>query len=324
MRYASDDQSRLTRDLEDLDLSSSAPRPLDPRQLECFIVVAEELNLKRAATRLYMSQPPLTRRIRKLEQDIGVDLFRRSANGMHLTDAGSELLARAYRIVELSHRAVASTALAESGELGALEIGYYDPAILTGIPDLINEFLADNQRVDVRFHMVSKVAQIDYLRDHTLHLGFGRDYVDHPHITALPVVAEDLYVAYRADVFHFDQDSLAPEDLRGHPLVVYPLRRGGFVDEVFARCRSAGFTPTVAAEAEDMVPALAYVALGTAVAIVPESGTHVRPHGVDFIPLTGVNRATVTCVFPDSDRSATLELFVAFLEQRLATVTARA
>ena len=319
MRYASDDQSRMIRDLEDLDLSTGSTRALDPRQLECFIVVAEELNLNRAAERLYMTQPPLTRRIRRLEQSVGAELFKRSANGMHLTEAGSELLARAYRIVELSHHAVASTALAKSGELGTLEIGYYDAAVLTGIPQLISEFLSDHPNVDVRFRMVSKLAQIDYLRDRTLHVGFGRDYVEHAHITALPVITEGLYIAYKADAFRFDRDALTPEDMRGYPLVVYPLRRGGFIDELFARCRRAGFVPTVTAEADDMVPALAYVALGSAVAVVPESGTHVRPRGVEFIPLNGMNRATVTCVFPDSGRTATLELFVAFLERRQAS-----
>lgn len=134
------------------------------------------------------------------------------------------------------------------------------------------------------------------------------------------MIAEDLYVAYRADAFRFSRDTLTPEDLKGYPLVVYPLRRGGFIEELFARCRKAGFVPTVAAEADDMVPALAYVALGSAVALVPESGTHVRPRGVEFIPLVGMNRATVTCVFADSGRSATLELFVAFLGRRLASI----
>lgn len=290
---------------------------LDPRQLECFIAVAEELSLKRAALRLYMTQPPLTRRIHRLEKDVGAELFRRTANGMELTDAGAELLTRARRIVELSRHAVESVALAKAGELGPLKVGYNDPAVVAGVPELLGEFLGQHPRLDVRFYLVPKQAQIDYLRDRSLHVAFGRgDFVDAPGIVARTVIAEDLYVAYRSDIYTIEVADLVPSDLKGLPLVVYPGQRGGFVDELFRRCRDAGFAPTVAAEAEDVVATLAYVALGSAIGVVPESATSVHARGVTFKRLREMNPAEVICMYLAEDRSPTLELFVSFLDDR--------
>jgi len=78
-----------------------------------------------------MSQPPLTAPHQRLERELGVELFRRTAGGMELTEAGTVFLERAYRIVALSTRAVERTRLASDGEIGHLSVGYYDPAIST-------------------------------------------------------------------------------------------------------------------------------------------------------------------------------------------------
>ena len=289
---------------------------LDPRQLECFIAVAEELNLGRAAIRLHMTQPPLTRRIHRLEQAVGADLFRRTTTGVELTEAGSELLERAYRIVELSRHALESVALADAGELGALRVGYNDPVVVAGVPKLLGEFVDRHPRVDVRFHYVLKRQQMDYLHDRSLHVVFSRDYPDTPGVVARTVMTEDLYVVYRPDVFTIGPSEPTPEDLRDLPLVMYPGEHGGFVDELFRRCRRAGFAPQVAAEAEDVVATLAYVSLGTAIGIVPESATTVHARGVTFRRLSGLSPVEVTCIYVAEDRPRTLELFVSFLDEK--------
>ena len=138
---------------------------VDSRQLECFIAVAEELNINRAAVRLHMTQPPLTRRIQRLEHDVGVELFRRTPAGMELAEAGQILLERAYRIVTLSARAVERTRQASIGEVGHLSVGYYDSAILDAIPAIVSEFRHQYPDVKVSFELVPNRAQVDYLRD---------------------------------------------------------------------------------------------------------------------------------------------------------------
>ena len=289
---------------------------LDPRQLECFIAVAEELNLNRAAIRLHMSQPPLTRRIQRLERELGVELFRRTAAGMELTEAGTVFLERAYRIVALSTRAVERTRLASGGEIGHLSVGYYDPAILNGIPELIRGFLDQHRYVTVSFELIAKHNQIDYLRDKVLHVGFGRHYPEEPGIVCRPVIFEPLYVAMLRTRSLDWRSPAAVVDLRDQPLIVYPATRPEFADEVIDMCMRAGFTPRVAIEAEDVVSCLAYVALGTAIAVVPESATKTVPDGVVFIPLGGAPPAPLYCAHLRDSSAPTLRLFIDYLDTR--------
>jgi DNA-binding transcriptional LysR family regulator len=289
---------------------------LDPRQLECFIAVAEELNLNRAAIRLHMSQPPLTRRIQRLERDLGVALFRRTAGGMELTEAGAVFLERAYRIVALSTRAVERTRLASDGEIGHLSVGYYDSAILDGIPSLLRGFLELHPGVTVSFELVAKHNQIDYLRDKVLHVGFGRHYPDEPGIDCRPVGFEPLYVAmHRIRALDW-RGPAAVGDLRDQSLIVYPAARPEFADEVIDMCLRAGFSPRVAIEAEDIVACLAYVALSTAIAVVPESATKARPDDVEFIPLGDAPLAPLYCVHLRDNSAPPLRLFIDYLDAR--------
>jgi LysR family transcriptional regulator, benzoate and cis,cis-muconate-responsive activator of ben and cat genes len=287
---------------------------VDPRQLECFIAVAEELNLNRAAARLHMTQPPLTRRIKKLERDLGVSLFRRTAGGMEITEPGMVLLERAYRIVALSTRAIEKTRLASAGEVGHLAVGYYDAAILHGIPSLLSRFLDKHPDVTVSFELVRKRTQIEYLRDKLLHVGFGRDYDDEPGIACRTVVSENLYVAVKGSQVTDPGQLMSISDLRGRPLIIYPPTRPGFADEVIHMCLGAGFSPVLAIEAEDVVACLAYVAIGAAIAVVPESAAKTQAHGVTFVPLVDAPPSRLNCVYLTANRAPTLALFRDFLD----------
>jgi DNA-binding transcriptional LysR family regulator len=287
---------------------------VDPRQLECFIAVAEELNLNRAAARLHMTQPPLTRRIKKLERDVGASLFRRTAGGMEITEPGAVLLERAYRIVALSASAIEKTRQARAGEVGHLAVGYYDPAILHGIPALLNRFLDKHPDVTVTFQLVRKQIQIEYLRDKLLHVGFGREYDDEPGISCRSVISEDLYVAVKGSEVAGPRQPMSISELRGKPLIIYPPTRPGFGDEVIHMCLEAGFSPVVAIEAEDAVACLAYVAIGAAIAVVPESAAKTHVHGVTFVPLLDAPPSRLKCVYLTANRAPTLTLFRAFLD----------
>jgi len=264
-----------------------------------------------------MSQPPLTRRIQRLERDVGVDLFRRIAGGMELTEAGIVFLERAYRIVALSTRAVERARLASHGEVGHLSVAYYNSAILDGIPALMRGFLEQHQAVTIGFELVAKHNQIDYLRDKVLHLGFGRHYPDEPGIDCRAVLYEPLYVAmHRSRAMDWPSPASVAE-LRNQPLIVYPATRPEFADEVIDMCLRAGFSPRVAIEAEDEVSCLAYLALGTAIAVVPESATKTRTDDVVFLPVVDASPVSLSCIYRAERWSPTLDLFIDFLDRRV-------
>ena len=288
----------------------------DPRQLECFIAVAEELNINRAAIRLNMTQPPLTRRIQRLEHDVGAELFRRTPGGMELTEAGRVLLDRAYRIVTLTAHAVERARKASAGEIGHLKVGYYDSAILDGIPAILSEFRGLHPEVTVSFELVPGRAQADYLRDHLLHVGFGRDYAPNSDIVCRTVALEELYVAAREPAGFPPGRPAVVADLRGRSLVVYPATRPGFADDVIRMCRDAGFSPVIAVEADDVVACLAYVAVTEAIAVVPSSATKTGPHGVTFTPLADAPPAKLDCIWLAANPSPALVLLTRFLRDR--------
>jgi LysR family transcriptional regulator, benzoate and cis,cis-muconate-responsive activator of ben and cat genes len=289
---------------------------IDSRQLECFIAVAEELNLGRAAMRLHMTQPPLTRRIHRLEQEVNAELFSRVSAGMELTESGAVLLERAYRIVALSKRAVERTQLARDGELGHISIGYYDSAILDGIPRLMRDFTGLHPEVTFSFELVAKHRQIDYLRDKLLHIGFGRDYPNESGIVRRTVLSEPLYVAIHERRLPDWRSPAKVADLADQPLIVYPATRASFADVVIDMCLREGFTPSIRIEAEDVISCLAYVAVGIGIAVVPQSATKSCTDGVTFIPLIGGSSAELNCVLLAANSSPTLALFVEHLSSR--------
>jgi DNA-binding transcriptional LysR family regulator len=293
---------------------------VDLRQLECFVVVAEELNLGRAAARLHMTQPPLTRRIQRLEREIGTPLFRRHAGGMELTDSGGTLLERAYRIVELSRRAVESTRLAQTGGYGNLTIGYYDSAIRDGIPRVMRDFVQAHPDVTVGFEYTQKEIQPDLLRDRLLHIGFGYDYLDEPGIERHRVLSESLYVAMHMKRAAEWPNPASVADLKNQPLAIYPRTRPAFGDRVIDMCLRSGFTPVVSVETLDVVSCLAHVALGTTVAVVQESATKSATDGVVFIPLTDAPSIELSCIYLAENRPPTVDLFVDHLDAWAASL----
>jgi DNA-binding transcriptional LysR family regulator len=131
---------------------------------ECFIAVAEERNFGRAAARLHMTQPPLTRRITRLEREIGAQLFVRTRAGADLTGAGLVLLERAHRIVELSRNAVERTRLAGAGQAGTLAVGYMGSTVFDVVPRLLRQFLEDRPLVRLEIEQARKDVQADAIR----------------------------------------------------------------------------------------------------------------------------------------------------------------
>lgn len=289
---------------------------LDPRQLECFVAVAEEGNLSRAAARLHLAQPPLTRRIHRLEQEIGVTLFRRTAGGMELTEPGAVLLEHAYRIIELSDRALSITESSGTGTVGHLVVGYYDSAILHGIPALFRGFCRRYPEVTVEFDRIPKKKQVDLVQDKVMHIAFGRHYPDEPGTVCRPVLTERLYLAVNAEAAPAWRAPVRTADLRARPLAVYPRDRPEFADEVVHMCLNSGFTPTIAVEALDVVSCLAHVGIGTAVAVVPESATKTRTEDVAFLPIVDAAPVSLSCLYRADDWSPTLSLFLSYLDER--------
>ncbi|MCP2336907.1 LysR substrate-binding domain-containing protein [Actinomadura rupiterrae] len=235
-----------------------------------FVAVAEELHFGRAAERLGMAQPPLSQRIRRLEDELGVRLFDRTSRRVELTAAGRlllpearDVLGRVDRIRELSERA-------RSGEVGLVRAGL--PADLGGdvVAALVSAFR--DRRPDLRLALreTGTAEQVEALADGSLDVAVLRHPCDTRGLALGPVLAQPLGVLLAADDPLGASGEVRVDALAGRDLVLFPREEApGAHDDLLAACRRNGFEPHAVHEARHPQFALGLVLLGTAVALVP-------------------------------------------------------
>ena len=286
---------------------------MDLRHLKYFIAVAEELNIGRAAVRLHISQPPLTRQIQQLEEELGVLLFIRTPRGVELTQAGEMFLEEARNIRALVELAIERTKRAGQGKLGRLDIGIFGTGILGAIPQLLQLFRETHPDVRVVLHTMSKAEQIEALRQKRITVGFNRIISPLPDLETELIIKEPLFLAVNETHPLSQQSSVSFMELSKYPLVLFPTgARPNFVDRVIELCRNEGFTPDISQVVGDAVTGVALVAGGFGLTLVPKSATALSLPGVVFRPFNDPGKATVdlSCIYRKDDESAILQAFL--------------
>jgi DNA-binding transcriptional LysR family regulator len=282
---------------------------MELRHLRYFVAVAEELNIGRAAERLHMSQPPLTRQISQLEREVGTPLFVRTNRGVELTNAGEVLLVDARRMLELAEQAHDRARRAGDGGVGRLDVALFGTGIFGKIPVLLRAFRHDAPDVRIVLHNMTKEEQLEALAQRRIDLAFNRIVQPVPGITSEVLLRERLYVAAPEDHPRAARTAIRLAELRGEPLVLFPTgARPSFIDVVLGMCRDAGFEPDVVAEVDDVVHGIALVASGGALCLVPDSGRNLRVPGIVYRRLTesSVTHVELCCVYRADDRSPVL------------------
>ena len=294
------------------------------RHLRSFLVLAEEANFSRAAERLHMTQPPLTRQIRQLEDTIGAQLFERTPRGVTLTEAGQAFLEDAKKLQHLADQAVLRTQRASRGELGRVDIGLFGSSAFTVLPSLLAQFRASHPQVTIALHTMTKSEQIEALRARRLTIGFNRVFPDVPDLVVETVLQERLTVALHADHALAGEACIDIARLAGEPFILYPTNaRPGFVDTVVGLCRQAGFGPKVAMEAEDVVTSIALVSNGFGLCVVPASAAILALPRVVYRPLSAPGASIgLDCVYRRDDDSLILQALVAQARRMQALHTA--
>lgn len=287
---------------------------MDFRHLRYFIAVAEEQNIGRAATRLHISQPPLTRQIQQLEGELGVQLFLRTPRGMELTAAGELFLDEARNIRAVVEQATERTQRAGQGKLGWLDVAIFGSAILGEIPRLLLRFRKAYPDVKMVLHTMTKGEQIEALRQRRINVGFNRMVAPLADIAIELVSTEPLLVAVNEGHPLASQPSVTFSQLAHHPLVVFPTgARPNFVDKVIRLCHEAGFVPEISQEVGDAVTGVALVASGFGVCLVPESATALALRGVVYLPIDDLpehGRVDLSCIYREGDQSPILQAFL--------------
>lgn len=143
---------------------------MELRHLRYFVAVAEEQNVTRAAARLHVSQPPLSRQIRDLEEELGIALFDHGAKAVRLTEAGKVFLTEALAVLRRADEAVQVAKAVATGQRGEIHVGYAPSLTVELLPRTLKQFQESNPGVRVRLHDLSTQEMLRGLRDETLHV----------------------------------------------------------------------------------------------------------------------------------------------------------
>lgn len=257
------------------------------RQLWLFLAVAEEEHFGRAATRLGMSQPPLTEQIKVLEQSLRLRLFDRSRRGTRLSPSGAALLPamRAFAAqVEQLQNTVHEIA---TGQKGVLRIGAITSAMLDRVPMILNDIQAAHPDSTVFVREIDSADAVHLLENGEIDLAFvrlgsqiGGD------VGTLPLADERLAVALQREHRLAASGRVRLSSLEAEPFVMAARQVSPvYFDAIVNACRTHGFVPRILFEVGSIASQVAYVSCGQGVALVPISAKKVAPGNVIVRPL---------------------------------------
>jgi DNA-binding transcriptional LysR family regulator len=299
---------------------------MDLKQMRYFLAVAEERNFTRAALRLHMAQPPLTRQIQALEEDIGTLLFLRTGKGVDLTEAGQALLDEVPNLLALAQRARERAVLAGEGQSGRLDIGIFGSGVLDVIPRILARFHADRPEVRIVLHNLTKNEQLAGLRERRISVGFNRLVPPEADLVVEEVLRESMTVALPAHDPLAKQASVTIPDLSDHPLILYPrLPIAGLAQQVMQAFNREKSVLRVEQEVEDVLTAIALVAGGFGACVTTASTASLRLPGVVYRPLISkhLREIELSCLYRQADDSPLLAAFVAVVREFAGRAAAR-
>ena len=278
-------------------------------QLRYFIAVAEQLHFGRAAAALHISQPPLSRAIRALEERLGMALFIRNRRKVELTPAGARLLEEARRTLGHLERTVLELRGMASGERGRLRLGFVSLADYGVLPSLLKSYKAARPGVQLALREMLSPEQSLALAAGELDFGLLLPPVSEMEALEHLVVQRERFVAALPARHRLaaERGPLAMSELAGESFVMVPREIApGLYDIVSGLAARAGFSLNVAQEAIQMQTVVSLVSSGLGAAVVPGSVANLGRRGVVYRRL--------------SDRHPMLELWLAW--RRGATAAA--
>lgn len=280
--------------------------------LGSFLVVAEELNFRRASERLSLDQSALTRRIQKLEQMLGFALFERSTREVTLTQAGQSFYLENAGLVGRYMESVASAKRISKGILGRLRLAYMAFAAADLMPKAVARFKADHPDVDVALSYMRSQGQKMALANNEIDIGYLIGPFTHPDFRAIPLRSEPLYIVMPEDHPLCRLEKLMPADIAGHPMVLGDEAEWGeFRWRIFDLFETEGIKLEVVFEAS-ITPALnGLVAAGLGLTIYPESMIGSIGRGLVARPIAHpLFRCQIDLVHRRANQSAQIKDFV--------------
>jgi DNA-binding transcriptional LysR family regulator len=290
---------------------------MDLRQLTYFVAVAEELSFSRAAVRVHISQPPLSRQIIKLEKELGAVLLKRSPHEVTLTEAGDALLVEARRLLAMAATVGDVVRRAHRGETGSLRIGFVGSTIYTSVPTLLSQYRRAYPQVDVSLVQLTVARQVEMLRNDEIDVGIIRQPIKDAALRTHSLFKEAFMAALPIDHPLASQAKVMLRALAKEDFVAFSRTEAPAIHaQLRQMCQAAGFVPNIVQEAHPMSTVVGLVAAGVGVAIVPESMQRLQVQDLVYRDLGGTReRSEFFLAWRKGDASQTLKGFLETAER---------
>lgn len=257
---------------------------MELRHLRYFCVVAEELNFTSAAERLHMSQPPLSRQIKQLEQEVGAELFARGPRGLRLTATGQFFQQHALQILEKVDATLESTRRMARSKRVMFGIGFVASVFYGQLPLLVRD-LRQKDNVELALAELTTVQQVQALKAGRIDMGFGRLRIDDPEVEQEVLFDEPIMAAVPAG-HPLEGTTPTLAELARYPLILFPAKpRPSMADIMLGMFRRQGLKVEVVQEANELQTALSLVASEIGITLVPEQVRRLRRDGISYIYL---------------------------------------
>ncbi|MGH2893472.1 MAG: LysR family transcriptional regulator [Solirubrobacteraceae bacterium] len=280
----------------------------DLRRLQYFLAVARERNFTRAAGQLHVAQPALSRQVRLLEQELGVELLHRTTHAFELTEAGAFLLERGPAILAAADELWRGVRTYGSGERGSVVLAYGASASYETAPRLLEALAPRHPGVQVATSVKSVSEIVAGVTDGSIDLGLIRCPPADPGLDARTIRHEPQGLLVRRDHPLADGPVAAVSDLAGEHVLLHPREANpGHYDAVVQLCRAQGLEPQVLLRSLSFDLAYTPVARGDAVAIIGESSRRGLPDELRWVPLSPPVALDVSLVARRYNRPAAVD-----------------
>lgn len=262
---------------------------MELRQIRYFHCVARELSFTRAAKLLHIAQPPLSRQIKLLEEELGVKVFERQGRGIRLTDAGKYFMDHTQKMTQQLEETIKATQRIGKKDRVWFGVGFVPSTLYGYMPDFIRALRELSAQVEIGLVEMTTLQQFEALKMGRIDLGIGRIKLSDPEIARVVLRDESLVVAVPRYHRLASVAGVGVNEILQESLIVYPAApRPSYADHVLDLFSQHGYAPNVVQEVNELQTAIGLVAAGIGIALVPESVRRLLRDDVVYIDFQAV------------------------------------
>lgn len=254
-------------------------------QARAFTAVAEELHFGRAAERLHITQPPLSRQIQKLEKSLGVTLLLRHPRGVSLSAAGEAFLLECRQLISQADQAPQRARLIASGQVGIVRLGYTAASAYRVLGALLGHIKEAFPGVTVELHEMVSARQLEALRNGSIDLGLARPPFHLEDVESKLLLTEALIVAVPSGhPLAIRGEAISAAELRGENIIMHSYEQARYFRDLVVGLIDIR-PEKISHTASQVLTLIALSAAGHGLSVVPESASQLAVPGIEFVPL---------------------------------------